>query len=338
MLLSSDLQGCGARAFADGYDVGGKLSAPRASVANIESIESRCPVLYLWRRRACDAGGAGRYRGGVSGEAAFTVHHAEEMEITPNTWGASVSATPGILGGYPGAGATPLLKRSTDLMALWEAGRLPQHLDALSGGPEEVLPAKCTFTMRPGDVFVAVPHGGGGLGDPLRREPERVAQDVAEGLVSAEWASRLYGVRITAEGKVDVPATSALRDALRQARRHGRTRLALAVEAPPLAVEKATPLGPVLRWDGFLYCGACGAPIGCAQDSFKAFAAFRRRPLSSAGPWVGRYQGEGAPSFELWEYACPRCGELWAVEEHLQEEREDWLDFVLLDDGGSTVG
>ncbi|MCL6563506.1 MAG: hydantoinase B/oxoprolinase family protein [Firmicutes bacterium] len=336
MLLSSDLQGCGARAFADGYDVGGKLSAPRASVANIESIESRYPVLYLWRRRARDAGGAGRYRGGVSGEVAFTVHHAEAMEITPNTWGASVSATPGILGGYPGAGATPLLRRSTNLEALWQAGILPQQLAELAGGPEEVLPAKCTFTMRPGDVFVAVPHGGGGLGDPLRREPERVAEDVAEGLVSAEWAGRLYGVKLTAEGRVDVGATLALRKALRQERREGQIRRPMAVEAPPLAVEQAIPVGPVLRWQGFFYCAACRASVGPACDSFKAYAAWRRRPLTSAGPWVGRYQGEGAPAFELWEYACPRCGELWAVEEHLQEETEDWLDFVVLDDGSSA--
>ena len=36
--------------------------------------------------------------------------------------------------------------------------------------------------------------GGGGWGDPLERPAERVAADVAEGLVSAEGALRDYGL------------------------------------------------------------------------------------------------------------------------------------------------
>ena len=39
--------------------------------------------------------------------------------------------------------------------------------------------------------------GGGGWGDPLQRDPDAVAQDVAAGLVSLERADLVYGVVIT---------------------------------------------------------------------------------------------------------------------------------------------
>ena len=39
--------------------------------------------------------------------------------------------------------------------------------------------------------------GGGGYGDPLARDPERVLADVREGHVSAAAAERHYGVVLT---------------------------------------------------------------------------------------------------------------------------------------------
>ena len=62
-------------------------------------------------------------------------------------------------------------------------------------GEETVLPAKESFTLLlPGDVFNGVPHGGGGFGDPLERDPYRVQEDVRQGLVSFNYALRIYGV------------------------------------------------------------------------------------------------------------------------------------------------
>src|SRR3970282_1185952 len=117
MLLSSDLQGCGARAFGDGYDVGGKLNAPRSKVATIESIEAEFPFLYLYRKRTTDSGGAGRWRGGVSAEVALTVHRAKGVNFTANTVGVNHSSTPGLCGGYPGGNPSAILVRDTDLQA-----------------------------------------------------------------------------------------------------------------------------------------------------------------------------------------------------------------------------
>jgi len=69
------------------------------------------------------------------------------------------------------------------------------------------------ITLGRGDVFRHVMAGGGGYGDPLAREPERVRADVLDGLVSPEHARAAYGVvfRPGPAAEVDAAATAALR-------------------------------------------------------------------------------------------------------------------------------
>ena len=61
-------------------------------------------------------------------------------------------------------------------------------------------------------------NGGGGCGDPLERDPERVKRDVRDGYVTIEGAARDYGVVVTGDPEddpedlvVDVEATERLR-------------------------------------------------------------------------------------------------------------------------------
>ncbi len=245
MLLSSDMQGCGARAFGDGFDVGGELSAPRSKVANIEAIEGKYPVLYLYRRRTRDSGGAGRWRGGVSAEVAFTAHGTPKIAMTINTLGVAHSCASGLCGGYPGGGSLVMRKRAINLAAQWHAGKLATDLDHLDGALE-VLPAKCQSELKGGDVFVAVPHGGGGYGDPLDRPVDLVADDVIGGVVSKEAACDLYGVVLNDELQPDQQATFALRDRFRRERTAGQIPDKLAANNDPLdklSKAEAKPFG-----------------------------------------------------------------------------------------------
>ena len=60
-----------------------------------------------------------------------------------------------------------------------------------------------------GDVVRIVTGGGGGYGDPLEREPERVAGDVLDGYVTAAQAEEIYGVVLDPRsGTVDERATA----------------------------------------------------------------------------------------------------------------------------------
>ena len=70
----------------------------------------------------------------------------------------------------------------------------------------------------PDDVFVCAWAAASGYGDPLDREPWRVADDVAAGRVTADWGAQAYGVVLDGDGAVDDAATEARRAALRQER------------------------------------------------------------------------------------------------------------------------
>jgi N-methylhydantoinase B len=50
--------------------------------------------------------------------------------------------------------------------------------------------------LQPGDVIATKEPGGGGLGDPSTRAPERVLDDVRAGLVTIDGALRDYGVTV----------------------------------------------------------------------------------------------------------------------------------------------
>ena len=66
-------------------------------------------------------------------------------------------------------------------------------------------------TIPPRDAIRLNVPGGGGFGDPRKREPERVRDDVLDGLISVEEARRDYGVAIDARGEIDLDETKRVR-------------------------------------------------------------------------------------------------------------------------------
>ena len=98
-----------------------------------------------------------------------------------------------------------------------EAGTAHRLLNLLNpGASERILPTKVTMDIRGGDVLRHVTAGGGGFGDPFRRDPALVLADYANGKVSAAHARQAYGVVVDDAGAVDAAATDRLR-----AERHG---------------------------------------------------------------------------------------------------------------------
>ncbi|WP_102348688.1 hydantoinase B/oxoprolinase family protein [Bacillus sp. Marseille-P3661] len=331
MLLSSDLQGTGAKGFADGYDVGGKLLAPRSSVANVESLESLYPVMFLYRRRTKDSGGAGKFRGGVSAETAFTPYKTNKIDLTVNTNGVNHSSSPGISGGFPGGGSTAILIREANLQEFWNIGELPISVETMEN--KEFLQAKSAFELNDGDVFVAVPHGGGGYGDPTEREPIRVLDDFNNGLVSKEQAEQVYGV-IIKNKQIDFEATLSKRKDIRT------ERLKLAYIQNPSYVKESTepkkvdshgvsqPFGGMRIRNHQIYCPCCDHVIcNAANEETKQQLLLIKREVGSGSPWISKKLNGNSPYFELWEYICSNCGLLIAAEQHRYDDSSVWDDY-----------
>lgn len=180
----------GARAGKDGIE---GISNPAANLSNqpVELIEAELPLEVVCYGLVEDSGGAGERRGGLAFERAFRLL-ADEAVFTLR---ADRRDHPpyGLAGARPGSGSRNRL---------------------ISGDRVRDLPTMPmeAIRLRQGDVLHHVAAGGGGHGDPWRRAPERVREDVIDGKVSCVAARRDYGVVIDpADFSLDEAATASLR-------------------------------------------------------------------------------------------------------------------------------
>ncbi|MGE4425223.1 MAG: hydantoinase B/oxoprolinase family protein [Solirubrobacteraceae bacterium] len=216
-LMDAVAMGSGARSYKDGVDTSGPAWSPLIRLLNIEASEQWYPIVYLYRREQTDSAGVGRWRGGVGMEEGITPYRAKSIEAITNTGGSGVSTHGGMgmFGGMPSPTARYLIARDTDVERRFGDRLVPDDIDDLDAGERVLLRAKSNGApLGPGDVLETTFTGGGGYGDPLDREPERVARDVELGYVSREAAHDLHGVVVDGDGALDVAATERCRGAL----------------------------------------------------------------------------------------------------------------------------
>jgi N-methylhydantoinase B len=322
-MISSSLGGAGARSFGDGHDNSGPLMAPCYSAINVEHAESLYPMLFLYRKRAADSGGPGKWRGGVSADHAITPHGTDEIEIGVTSSGADHSHTLGLVGGYPGAGSTVRIARAG--MPGDEQRSVPTNWHEI-GGDKEVLAPKGRLTLKKGDVFSTIPHGGGGFGDPLDRNPELVLRDVIERVVSVDGARDYYAVVVAGEPlHVDHEATIKLRTAVRRGRIGNADDAARAKPANGGADAHSHGSG-IVQKNGHWACSACENALGPVANNAKEACAHQYRPLAAAGPLIAPRSGGESRKFRLSEYSCPNCGTLLAVDQTLKTAQTHWHD------------
>lgn len=164
--VSFSTGGTGARPGKDGLSVTSYPSGVRN--VSLEILESANPLVFEQKEYRADSGGPGAVRGGLG--QTIVVRHADSRAamIIAAAFDRVVHPARGALGGQAGAG-----------------GAL-----GLASGPS--LRAKGRQLVPAGEHLVVHTPGGGGLGDPARRDPARVEHDVRYGLVSAEQAADAY--------------------------------------------------------------------------------------------------------------------------------------------------
>lgn len=147
----------------------------------VEVFETRYPAFVIDEYRLLtDSGGPGEFRGGLGGERLLTVIN----EVTVSALLNRMKADPwGVLGGKEGARGGIWIKRAGN-----------DHWQTFVEAFGVLSPSKFSgIRLQPGDQVRLVMPGGGGYGDPRRRNRDEVAKDIEEGFVSAERARSDYG-------------------------------------------------------------------------------------------------------------------------------------------------
>jgi N-methylhydantoinase B len=276
--------GFGARPERDGMDTGGLFCIPMGRIPDVEMTEFLYPLLTLWRREEPDSGGPGRHRGGVSASLAVTLHGSNQPAgLVLASAGKAVSQNNGLAGGYPGNTGLDAVVRGANVAALLAEGKVPQSLDGF-GAKVEIGHCYAQSYVAPGEVLYMNWQGGGGYGDPLLRDPDAVALDVAEDKITPEAAGQVYGV-VLVDGRVDAAATEARRKELRRERQERS-------QAPDTAAGQVD-LGQARRLDDDLViagtaigCARCGRLLADTTSDDRLALAVYEGPSSDAGPQV----------------------------------------------------
>jgi N-methylhydantoinase B len=163
-----------------------------ATIPPAEILEASYPVMFTqWALRP-DSAGAGQHRGGFG--AVYEIEVLAPDGATVALLGERGRFAPfGVAGGGDGALNT----------FQWN-----------SGGKVHTPPMASKITgvrIDQGERVRLETPGGGGWGDPCRRDPAHVARDVERGLLTGQVARHQYQVVIRADGAVDAQATAELR-------------------------------------------------------------------------------------------------------------------------------
>ena len=156
----------------------------------VEIMEAQFPVLYHHYALHEGSGGAGLHRGGFGLDYAVELRRGQATASFVMDHGRT--GPQGALGGTDGTVNKVRVIRGGEV-------HIPPHLSK-----EQDIP------LAPGDVVHVRTPGGGGYGDPFRRAPAAVAEDVRLGRYTEAAARELFGV-VLAEGQPDLAATEALR-------------------------------------------------------------------------------------------------------------------------------
>ena len=145
---------------------------------NIEGYEWQYPIRIHRYQLMPDTAGPGRWRGGCGlikdmeflGDALITLRATDRCERPPE----------GLDGGLPGSSGGWVLNE---------------------GRPDErKLPNKVTnYPVKKGDVLTIRVPGSGGYGDPAERDPEAIARDMAEGLITS-WPYVVRPLKVANDG------------------------------------------------------------------------------------------------------------------------------------------
>ena len=162
--------GTGARSHKDGLSTTAFPSGVRTT--STEVSEATTPLLIWSKEYLTDSAGAGEFRGGC-GQRIEIGHIEGAPFIISKMFDRIQHPARGRRGGGSGAPGKVFLKRGVEKDVV------------LKGKGRDIVPADT--------ILVLETPGGGGIGEVLSRDPDKVREDVVAGLVSPSAAKDIYG-------------------------------------------------------------------------------------------------------------------------------------------------
>lgn len=195
ILFISTKGGSGATHSADGYDHIGLINCAGGILAqDYEMLEIHNPFLLAKHQYEMDSAGAGQWRGGLGIETEILL---EGDAMTGIAFGDGIEEEAKAFGLF-GGGVGSLNKLTLNYPD--GACHAPKSKEIVRG-------------ITKGAVFRQTAGGGGGYGDPLKRDAELVRQEVANQTLSVERARDVYGVVVEPINlTIDQNSTDSLRE------------------------------------------------------------------------------------------------------------------------------
>jgi len=166
--------GSGAMRGTDGYDHIGMIDASGGLLdQDYEMFEQQTPHLLIRHEYLPDSAGAGEWRGGLGVETVFRIGSDDTQLVTFGD--GDFEPAFGLFGG--GDGTLNFIRLT------YPDGRevVPKNKDLITGVPK-------------GTIYHQQAGGGGGYGDPKRRERAQVREEVRNGVISPAVARDVYGM------------------------------------------------------------------------------------------------------------------------------------------------
>jgi len=158
----------------DGFHlIGHLITLGGLTLPNLETYEQLYPARFRRQELRRDTAGAGRFRGGAGCD--YEVEMFTPADYAFRGEGAGAPSSFGVAGGQAGAGGEVVL--------------------TLADGRRVQAPKYGVERHGPG-TYRALSPGGGGYGDPLKRDPRRVAATVNRGWLSLADAESVYKVAL----------------------------------------------------------------------------------------------------------------------------------------------
>jgi len=165
--------GSGALRGTDGYDHIGMIDASGGVLdQDYEMFEQQTPHRLIRHELLCDSAGPGQWRGGLGVETIFEIGSQDTQVVTFGD--GDFEPAFGLFGGGPGTLNFIRLTYPDGTMMT------PRNKDLIAG-----VPRGTTYHQQAG--------GGGGYGDPKKRDRAKLAEEVRDGLISPQAARTIYG-------------------------------------------------------------------------------------------------------------------------------------------------